>query len=87
MAPPTAPTDAAADRDRLSRKSENPLRKKAVTAETFCIRMPMRLVPLATGAGMSMNSITGTVSRDPPPAMTLSQPAMTPTPASRMSCG
>ena len=30
----------------------------------FCARIAIRLVPLATGPGIPMNSITGTVSRE-----------------------
>ena len=48
----------------------------------FCARMAIRLVPLAIGPGTPMNSITGTVSSEPPPASTFSQPASTPTRAS-----
>ena len=77
-APKNAPTDAQAARDALNLKSENPFRKKPVTAEMFCAMMPIRFVPLATGPGMPRKTMTGTTRIDPPPASTLIQPEATP---------
>ena len=46
----------------------------------------MRLVPFATGPGRPMKTSTGTLSSEPPPAMTLRKPATTPTAASIAAC-
>ncbi len=45
----------------------------------FWARMATRVVPLATGPGRPSRTITGMTMSDPPPAMTLRNPAATPT--------
>ena len=63
---------------RIERQLSTPWRWKLQTAATFCSRIPTRLVPLATPGGRPRNIRMGRVRKEPPPAITLSTPAISP---------
>ena len=78
-APRTAPGRVHRPSVRLSRKSAIPLRRNSLTEVMFWASRAIRLVPLAVAGDMPMKIMAGMVSSEPPPAITLMNPATTPT--------
>jgi len=85
-APTMAPKRAGMANCRLARNSEAPLLRNPSAPATAPIRMPRRLLALATAIGRPIKSSAARVRNEPPPASVLIMPETKPAAMSRAAC-